>query len=250
MIEIMALAFVAGFILEFIDSYLGGGFGTVLTPLFLIAGFELPQIVPMILLSETFTGLSGGLFHHGFGNVDKKAVLLVAPFAIIGTLIALLAVVKIDKVILTVYIGLLVLTLGLFLLIKYCKNESKVHKSEKHPWRLPFIGGLIGFNKAVSGGGFGPIATAGLSWSGYNPKKSVGSTTLTEGLVCLAGFGGYWVIKGVHLNWALTIPLIIGAVLATFPAAYATHKTPSKAFGIFVAVSIILLGIGVLINLP
>lgn len=250
MIEVILLVFVAGFMMEFIDSYLGGGFGTVLTPILLIVGLELPQIVPMILLSEIFTGLIGGLFHHSFGNVDKKAVLLIAPFAIIGTLIALVTAIKADKVVLNTYIGILVLTLGFFMLIKYCRCKTKSPGGRIHLWRLPFIGGLIGFNKALSGGGFGPIATAGLSWSGYNPKKSVGSTTLTEGIVCLIGFVGYWTTEGIYLNWGLTISLIMGAILATLPAAYATHKSPLRVLGILVAITMILLGIGVLIKLP
>lgn len=246
----MILVFLLGALLEFVDSFLGGGYGTVLTPLFLILGYQTPQIVPMILLSEVLTGFIGGAFHHNFGNVDKKAVLLIAPFAILGTLFALITAIKVDKDFINLYIGLLTLILGSFMFKRYWKNTN--NNSEKvHNKRLPFIGGLIGFNKALTGGGFGPIATGGLSWSGYDPKKSVGSTTLTEGLVCLVGFIGYWYTKGIgSIDWSLAVPLIVGAILVTFPAAYATNKSSNRLLGILVAITIILLGIGVLMKLP
>jgi len=250
MIEIILLAFFAGLIMEFIDSFLGGGYGTVLTPLFLLIGFALPEIVPMILLSELLTGLIGGTFHHNFGNVDRKAVLLIAPFAVGGTLFALFASIRLDKLIINLYIGLLVLVLGIFMFIRCLRNKNTGHISEKkHNKRLPFIGTIIGFNKAISGGGFGPILTGGLSWSGRDLKKSVGTTTLIEGLVCVFGFIGYWYLNGVSsINWTICIPLIVGALLASYPAAWATHKFPKKYLGILVAVTVTLLGIGLLLK--
>ncbi len=236
--------------MEFIDSFLGGGYGTVLTPLFLLMGFALPEIVPMILFSEVLTGLIGGSFHHKFGNVDKKAVFLVVPFAVLGTLFALFASIKASKFLINLYIGILVLILGILMLIRYWKNKNNQISQTIYNKRLPFIGGLIGFNKALSGGGFGPILAGGLSWSGYDPKKSVGSTTLTEGLVCVIGFIGYYVINGINsINWMLTIPLVLGAVLASYPAAYATHKIPKKLLGILVSITITILGIAVLIKI-
>jgi uncharacterized membrane protein YfcA len=253
MIEIIILGFLAGFIFEFIDSFLGGGYGTTLTPLFLAIGYSLPQIVPMILLSEVLTGLiGGGIFHMKFGNVDKTAITWVTPFAIIGTVSALIVSIKIGSFFVNLYIGLLVLVLGLAMFLKYIKDKNNNGKiSEKTDnKRLPIIGTFIGFNKAISGGGFGPVLVGGLSWSGYDPKKSVGSTTLTEGLVCVVAFLGYWYLNGLSaINWDLAIPLIIGAVLATPFAAYATHKVPKKILGVMVSLTIIVLGAWILVKL-
>ena len=252
MIEIILLAFFAGLTMEFIDSSLGGGYGTVLTPIFLIIGFTTPQIVPMILLSEILTGIIGGMFHHKFGNVGRGAVKYVTPFAIGGTLFALITAITVNKFWINLYIGILVLILGILMLIRYWKNRNNNYISEKvYKNRLPFIGVLIGFNKGLTGGGFGPILAGGLSWSGYDPKKVVGSTTLTEGLVCLIGFLGYWLIKGIKtINWSIAIPLIAGALLATYPAAYMTNKIPKKLLGVLVSITIILMGIAVLTKLP
>jgi hypothetical protein len=259
MIEMMILAFVAGFILEWIDSALGGGYGTVLTPVLLLMGFELTLIVPMILISEIFTGLFGGFCHNSFGHVDRKVIKYLVPFAAAGSFFAVLSAIKVDKGIINTYIGLLVLGLGILMFIKYIRqrnngNGKKEEKgadgeTKKHNWRLPLIGTVIGFNKALSGGGFGPIATAGISWSGYDPKKSVGSTTLAEGIVCVVGLLTTLMTKTITIDWAMAIPLWIGAVLACYPAAWAVHKTPTKWLGIAVAITVTLLGISLIMKM-
>ena len=53
--------FLAALVCEYVDSSLGMGYGTTLTPLLLLAGFEPLQIVPCVLLSEFATGLTSTL---------------------------------------------------------------------------------------------------------------------------------------------------------------------------------------------
>ena len=66
-IGIVVLAFFA----EYIDSTLGMGYGTTLTPLLmLLFGFGPLQIVPAVLFSELVTGLLAGFTHHSMGNVE------------------------------------------------------------------------------------------------------------------------------------------------------------------------------------
>ena len=45
------------FLCEYVDSTLGMGYGTTLTPIFLLMGFSPMQIVPSILLSELISGI-------------------------------------------------------------------------------------------------------------------------------------------------------------------------------------------------
>ena len=58
-ITIVIIAFFA----EYIDSTLGMGYGTTLTPLLILFGFEPLQVVPAVLLSELVTGLLAGFTH-------------------------------------------------------------------------------------------------------------------------------------------------------------------------------------------
>lgn len=59
------------FICEYVDSALGGGYGTLLVPL-LILIFNVPRefLVPAVLFTEIFTGFSSAAMHHFYGNVN------------------------------------------------------------------------------------------------------------------------------------------------------------------------------------
>ena len=63
MFTMMAI-FLAALACEYMDSSLGMGYGTTLTPLLLLSGFEPLQIVPAVLISELMTGLTAGLLHQ------------------------------------------------------------------------------------------------------------------------------------------------------------------------------------------
>ncbi len=61
------------FLCEFVDSSLGMGFGTILSPVLLFMGFEALDVVPSILFSECITGMTAALAHHRVRNVDFHA---------------------------------------------------------------------------------------------------------------------------------------------------------------------------------
>jgi len=62
-IKIALIAFLA----EYVDSSLGMGYGTILTPVLLLMGFKPLEVVPAVLLSEFATGLLAGFTHHKLG---------------------------------------------------------------------------------------------------------------------------------------------------------------------------------------
>ncbi len=103
---------------------------------------------------------------------------------------------------------------------------------------------LCSFNKGVSGGGYGPVSTAGLISIKADPKKAVGSTILSEGIVCLMGFFMFTLIgkASLQLN-SLTIFLTVGACLATFPGAYITKRVNVKKLKLVIALFIVCLGV-------
>ena len=111
------------FLCEYIDSTLGMGYGTTLTPLLLILGHQPLQIVPAVLLSELITGLTAGVLHHKLGNVNfklggknLKTALVMAACSIIGTLAAVFIALKLSSFYIKLYIGILVLGMGLLIL--------------------------------------------------------------------------------------------------------------------------------------
>ena len=81
------------FVCEYIDSTLGMGYGTTLTPLLLLFGFGTAQTVPSVLLSEFVTGVLAGFLHHEVGNVRfvrgsraLKVAIVLAACSVVGTL--------------------------------------------------------------------------------------------------------------------------------------------------------------------
>jgi hypothetical protein len=224
-ITLLLLAFFA----EYIDSSLGMGYGTTLTPLLIIVGFSPLQVVPAILFSEFISGITAGILHHKSGNVNfikdakaGKVMLLMAACSIGGTLLAVLVALNLPKFYVKLYIGLMILAIGVFLILK---SRSGFLFSWK---RITAIGLVAAFNKGISGGGYGPLLTGGQLLSGIREKNAVAITSMAEGLVCFVGIVIYF-LSGTGLDWKLAGPLTLGA-LVSVPAAVLTVKIVPENF--------------------
>lgn len=233
-ISAMLCIFILALVCEFIDSHLGGGYGTILSPLFLGIGISAVVYVPSILISEIVTGFIGGLSYHSFGKMDMKAAGLLSSVAGIGAVLGTLAFIKIPSTWLTWYIGGLVTILGALMIFNFKTNYKKKN--------VGLLGGLIGFNKALTGGGFGPIAVAGLSASGMEAKKSIGTTLMAEGVVCVISLI-LSSISGITIDFLFVIPLTLGAIIGAILGSHRTKKIKSANFSRTVGFFILGLGI-------
>jgi len=218
---------ILAFICELVDSSLGMGYGTTLTPILLALGFEPLQIVPAVLASESLTGILAGFFHHEFGNVnfkpgsrDFKVALVLIVCSIVGVLISTILAVSLPPLVVKLYIGMLVFGLGVYILINRRKDYS-------FSWsRIGGLGWLAAFNKGISGGGYGPVVTAGQVLSGIRGRNAVGITSLAEGITSIVGFSIYW-FSGTALDAALLSSLAVGAVLSVPLSAYLVSRLPA-----------------------
>ncbi len=263
----MAVIPVLAFLCEYMDSTLGMGYGTTLTPVFMLLGFSPMQIVPVVLLSELISGISAGFFHHKEGNVDlkpktadifkirnmlsplgyiesfKKTVpihlkiaLLLAVCSIAGTIVAVFVAVNIPRFWLKLYIGCLVLSMGVIILV--CLNREF-----KFSWKkITLLGLIASFNKGMSGGGYGPVVTGGQVLSGVEGKSAVGITSLAEGLTCLVGVIAYLLVSKNPLDWRLAPWVIVGAVLSVPLSAKSVKFMNEKKLKLAIAVLTIILG--------
>ncbi|MFN4217751.1 MAG: sulfite exporter TauE/SafE family protein [Candidatus Bipolaricaulia bacterium] len=246
--EFFLVVALLAFAAEYIDSSLGMGYGTTLTPLLLLLGFTPLQVVPVVLLSEFVTGLVAAGFHHTYQNVsfrkdslDSKVAVVLALIGIAGALIAVSIAVHLPAWVIKVYIGVLVLALGVFVLFTPSSGQ-------RFSWaRLVGIGLFSSFNKGLSGGGYGPIITAGQILAGLSPKAAVGITSLSEGVVSLVGVLMYWLIVS-GLDWQLALPILLGAVVSTPLAAFTVHKIPARSLRFLIALLAITLGIVTLVQ--
>jgi len=224
--EFFLFLVLVAFICEYCDSTFGGGYGTIMTPVLMLLGF-----------------------HHEFGNTDlrpgskdfKTAVALVSC-SIFGSILAVSLAVKIPSIYLKVWIGSIVSSMGLIVLI--CRN-----KHFSFSWkRIIGLGSLAAFNKGLSGGGYGPLVTSGQILSGIKGKHAVGITSLSEGVTCVFGLMTYIIYKGT-LNWKLIVPLLIGSLISVPFSAWTVKKVKLSDLTLGIGILTLVLGLTTLIKL-
>ena len=98
--------------------------------------------------------------------------------------------VNIPQLALEIYIGALVLSIGLMVLFWRSRNSALSWRS------IVAIGVLGAFNKGVTGGGYVPLVTGGQIISGREARSSVGSTTVSIAILCAVGFLAYLIVEG------------------------------------------------------
>jgi hypothetical protein len=262
-VGIVALAFLA----EYVDSTLGMGYGTTLTPVLLLMGFEPLQIVPAVLLSELFTGLLAGFTHHAMGNVTLlprtmrltlivrrlreaglahavrhgvplhlKITLVIASCSIVGTVASVLLALNLPKFWLKLYIGCLVLGIGILIL-------ATLGRTFAFSWRrVVGLGVLASFNKGLSGGGYGPVVTGGQLLAGVDGKNAIGITSLAEGLTCVVGVLLYWVYPQ-PIDWRLAPWLCLGALLSVPVSAWTVKVIKTDRLRLMIGILTVFLGV-------
>ncbi len=209
MLAILAISFA----FELVDSSLGMGYGTTLTPLLLLFGFAPSELVPAVLLSELATGFSASAFHHRAGNVDfvrdalhRRTALILALCSIAGAMAGVQVAVEVSRLFLTRLIGCIVLTAGVFILVARSGFTYR-------PWKIMALGMGAAFNKAVSGGGYGPLLTSGQVLAGLGGKPAIAISSLAEAVTCLTGTVLYF-LRGQSVQEELAVPILSGALLS------------------------------------
>ena len=240
---VVLLFFISAFC-EYIDSSLGMGYGTTLTPLLLTFGVIRAEIVPVILLSELMTGFFAGIAHHREGNVNlkkdkniKTAVIFLTIPSIIGVVTATILSSRLKEIgqhYANLYIGLMIFAIGIYLIYSNLVRKRIPGTGTISKPRLLILGIVAAFNKGVSGGGYGPLMTGGQLTAGVKEKEAVVITSLCEGFTCFTGLVAFFILGG-SLNWFYVVPLCMGSMVSVVPAAKTIRVIPEgllkKAIG-------------------
>ena len=262
------------FCCEYTDSTLGMGYGTILTPLLmLLFGYHPLQVVPAVLLSELLTGLLAGFTHHSVGNVDLKPktlrigriirslrrngvrdsvrrglpvhlriALLIGLCSVFGAVASVAVATSVPKFWLKLYIGVLVLVIGLFIVLSHATTHTFSWK------RVVGLGLLASFNKGLSGGGYGPVVTGGQILAGISGRSAVGITSLAEALTCAVGVAAY-VVGGKAASWELAPLLVVGGVASVPLAALTVRSIDPDRMRVWIGVATTALGALTLVKL-
>jgi len=167
---------------------------------------------------------------------------LIGILGVLGSFVGASVSIGISDFYLSLYIGLLITAVGLFLLL-----NKKLRAS--FSWlKLAFLSLFGAFNKGISGSGFGPITTTGMIVMGVDEKVAVSIQTFSELFVSIAGFLTF-VLAGSQIAWNLLLPLSIGVVLSTPLAAFVVHKFESRKLRTAIAIVTVVLGVVTLFSL-
>ncbi|MHA1555907.1 MAG: sulfite exporter TauE/SafE family protein [Candidatus Heimdallarchaeota archaeon] len=183
---------------------------------------------------------------------DTKVVLILAFFGVLGALASsVISVVYHSSEAFNfgakIYIGLMVMAMGIVIVVLRNKEQKFSYK------KIISLGVIAGFNKGLSGGGYGPITVSGQILAGREGRSAIASTSISESIVCFVGVSAYIVTNLIMMNrgnleitwdylgWAPY--LIVGAVLSAPLAALTTKKLKAKWLKIAVGWGTIALGL-------
>ncbi len=238
--------FALGFICAYVTTSMGMGYGTILTPILLILAFETHEVIHAVLLSQAIICLPATLFHWRLGNIrlgakngDAKLIVSVIVAGGIAIALASFIVAELPQEVLTAYLGIVVLVMGLVLLRM---------KRFAFSWKL-----LAGFgvfsvvNKALTGTGFGPVFTSGELISGKEPRSSIGVSSAVVGPICLFAFLSHTLVERPD-DLSLAYVLVVGALPAAFLGPLQTSRMKEAPARIVVGLLTLALGVFILTN--
>jgi uncharacterized protein len=232
-----------GFALAIVDTAFGLGYGTLATPVLLIVGFHSVAIVPSVLISQGLAACFATALHVRYRNVnltdlkgnDMKISVAIIALGIIGVVAAVYLAISLPPDYVKVYIGALVVTVGLLMLAKPRTSFS---------WpKVYALSAVNGFDKAISGGGFGPLAVGGLLSLGQRIRNSVGIAVFTVTVINFAAAILYLLLAHIDsIEVYLIVALAPGAVIGALVGPGLTGRLNTKSHMSGLAGAIIAVG--------
>ncbi|WP_395065952.1 TSUP family transporter [Flavobacterium sp.] len=236
-----------GFFAQLVDGAVGLGYGVTCATSMMLLGVKLPAISGSIHTAEMFSSAISGFSHYKFGNVNKKLLLWLSFFGVIGAILGAMALIYIGnqyEQIAYIILSSYTFIIGIRLIVLAFR---KIHLKKRIKY-LGFLGFSGGFMDAFGGGGWGPIVTSTLLAKGRNSKYVIGTVSLSEFFVTLAASIVFFTSLGVS-HWYIILGLIIGGIVAAPIAAKLAGKLPQKAALLFVAALVIVFSMRVFLKI-
>jgi uncharacterized membrane protein YfcA len=230
------LFFIAiGFVAQLVDGALGMAFGLISTSALLTFGVLPTQASAITHVAELFTTAASGAAHAYHRNVDWRLVLRLAPAGMIGGALGAYILSSINAEAAQPWVSAYLVAVGFYILFKAFRPLWPRDVRDRIVPVIGFGGGLL---DAMGGGGWGPIVTTSLVGRGHEPRKVIGSTSLTEFLVTLTISLAFLLTLG-FTQMSAAIGLIIGGVAAAPVGAMVVKNLPTRPLMVGVALIII-----------
>jgi hypothetical protein len=165
----------------------------------------------------------------------RNAALVIGGSGFLVAIGTVLLAVRLSPGVLKVAVSVCILGVGLFLL------AGSRFKMKFRLRNVAALGAVAGFNKAFSGGGYGPLVCGGQVLAGLDVRAAVGTTALAEAIVCTATAATY-LASGSLIPLAVLVPLTVGSVLSTPASAMALRRLPASLARKLMGAAIVTLG--------
>lgn len=230
------------FVASFLFAMLGLGGGMVYVPVLTWAGFDVKEVaIPLGLLLNGLNTLLALIPFARKKLVDWKGGAAMAVTAVILAPIGAYTAkyVSVDLLMIVFASVVVIAAARMVWAIKKAEPEKMMSLGKRSLYGS-IIGAFAGFMGGLLGLGGGFIIAPFLMWMGYKTKEAAATTAF---VVTASSFSGYFghMAEG-HINWAITIPVIIAVIVGSqLGAMYMSRKAKPKWIKLIYAV--VLLGI-------
>lgn len=256
-LELLAIIAVSAFVFQTMDASFGSGFGTLSVPFLILLGLPVIDAVFITLITNAIVGIIGGFAFHYLKVADlrekknKRLLFSVLIPGLIGTIVAVFSVVNIPPIVVELYIALLLIILGIYVIAKKIQAPDTLTKLKrwwkerpKNPLSLSLLYAFAGFNKGMGGGGYGMVATSGMLLSQIKPRRAVTIVMITEAILSVSAILLYiFLDSGATANYAVLAAMIIGALPAFGVAAPILKKISARILSVIIGIATIGMGI-------
>lgn len=235
----------AGFVAQLIDGSLGMGFGVIGTSVLLAGGATAAAASAVIHVAKVGTAFVSGASHWRFGNVHWRTVLLLGIPGAVGAYAGATFLSSVDGEAFAPVTATILLVLGGYMVARYAFGVARrpVDPDHLRPRFLVPLGVVGGVVDAIGGGGWGPVTTPTLMTVGrMDPRRAIGSVSLSELLVAVAASAGFLAHLGSdEVDGGAVLALLAGAVVVAPIAAWVVKVLPARVLGTIVGVLIVVL---------
>lgn len=239
----LVLVALAGFCASMVDGALGMGFGPTSSSILLGTGLSPAAVSTTVNLAKVATGLSAGVAHWRFGNIDHRLVLKLAVPGSLGAFFGVTVLASVDGATLRPFLASLLLVVAIRMLVRFSRPlpsqppETEVAAAppvfdERGVSAVAAVGGMT--NGLV--GAWGPVVTPFLLHRGLSPRFAIGSVNTAEVGVAVVASGSLMAsLGGGGVDFGVVVAMLIGGVLAAPLAAWVIRFLPARGLGVAVS---------------
>lgn len=232
------------FAASFLFAMLGLGGGMVYVPVLTWAGFDVKDVaIPLGLLLNGLNTLLALIPFARKKLVDWKGGAAMAVAALILAPIGAIMAKYVPKDTLMILFAAVVVVAAIRMIWTAKKAEPETMMSlGKRSTFGAVIGAFAGFMGGLLGLGGGFIIAPFLMWMGYKTKEAAATTAFVVTVSSFSGYFGH--VAGGHINWTITIPVIIAVIIGSqLGASYMSNKAKPK--WVKQVYAVVLLGIAI-----